>query len=34
MALGATIHHRRSFAPVRVAMAGGVIEPELPLEAV
>jgi ribonuclease HII len=32
MALGATIHHRRSFAPVRVAMAGGTIEPELPLE--
>jgi len=31
MALGATIHHRRSFAPVRVAIAGGVIEPELPL---
>jgi ribonuclease HII len=34
MALGATIHHRRSFAPVRVALAGGVIEPELPLEPV
>src|SRR5713226_8431806 len=34
MALGATIHHRRSFAPVRVAMAGGTIEPELPLEPV
>src|SRR6266403_1249662 len=34
MALGATIHHRRSFTPVRVAMAGGVIEPELPLEPV
>ena len=33
MALGATIHHRRSFAPVRVALAGGTIEPELPLEA-
>ncbi len=32
MALGATIHHRRSFAPVRVALAGGTIEPELPLE--
>lgn len=32
MALGATIHHRRSFAPVRVALAGGMIEPELPLE--
>ena len=31
MALGATIHHRRSFAPVRVALAGGTIEPELPL---
>jgi ribonuclease HII len=34
MALGATIHHRRSFAPVRVALAGGTIEPELPLEPV
>jgi ribonuclease HII len=33
MALGATIHHRRSFAPVRVVLAGGTIEPELPLEA-
>jgi ribonuclease HII len=31
LALGATIHHRRSFAPVRVALAGGTIEPELPL---
>jgi len=30
-ALGATIHHRRSFAPVRVALAGGTLEPELPL---
>jgi ribonuclease HII len=34
MALGATIHHRRSFAPVRLALAGGTIEPELPLEPV
>jgi ribonuclease HII len=30
--LGATIHHRRSFAPVRLALAGGTLEPELPLE--
>ncbi|HZS83650.1 MAG TPA: ribonuclease HII [Stellaceae bacterium] len=29
-ALGATIHHRRSFAPVRIALAGGTLEPELP----
>jgi ribonuclease HII len=29
--LGATIHHRRSFAPVRVALAGGTLEPLLPL---
>jgi ribonuclease HII len=29
--LGATIHHRRSFAPVRLALAGGIFEPELPL---
>jgi ribonuclease HII len=29
--LGATIHHRRSFAPVRLALAGGCLEPELPL---
>jgi ribonuclease HII len=28
-ALGATIHHRRSFAPVRLALAGGTFEPEL-----
>ena len=34
MALGATIHHRRSFAPVRVALAGGTLVPELPLEPV
>jgi ribonuclease HII len=33
MALGATIHHRRSFAPVRLALAG-VIEPELLLPTV
>src|SRR5712692_1620667 len=33
-ALGATIHHRRSFAPVRSALAGGPLEPELPLELV
>jgi len=32
-ALGATIHHRRSFAPVRIALAGGTLEPELPLAA-
>lgn len=31
MAHGATIHHRRSFAPVRLALAGGTFEPELPL---
>jgi ribonuclease HII len=31
MARGATIHHRRSFAPVRLAMAGGMIEPAPPL---
>ncbi len=31
MALGATIHHRRSFAPVRLVLAGGTLEPELPL---
>ena len=30
MSLGATIHHRRSFAPVRLALAGGAVEPELP----
>jgi ribonuclease HII len=29
--LGATIHHRRSFAPVRLALAGGTLEPEFPL---
>ena len=29
--LGATIHHRRSFAPVRLALAGGTLEPVLPL---
>jgi ribonuclease HII len=28
---GVTIHHRRSFAPVRLALAGGCLEPELPL---
>jgi ribonuclease HII len=31
MTRGATIHHRRSFAPVRVALAGGTLEPELPM---
>ena len=31
LAQGATIHHRRSFAPVRLALAGGILEPELPL---
>jgi len=30
-ARGVTIHHRRSFAPVRLALAGGTLEPELPL---
>jgi ribonuclease HII len=29
--LGATIHHRRSFAPVRNALAVGTPEPKLPL---
>jgi len=29
--LGATVHHRRSFAPVRLALAGGTLEPALPL---
>ena len=29
--LGVTIHHRRSFAPVRIAMAGGTLQDELPL---
>jgi ribonuclease HII len=29
--LGATIHHRRSFAPVRLALAGGILQPDLPL---
>jgi ribonuclease HII len=29
-ALGATIHHRRSFAPVRIALAGGARQAELP----
>ncbi len=29
--LGATIHHRRSFAPVRLALAGGTLEPLLPM---
>jgi ribonuclease HII len=28
---GVTAHHRRSFAPVRVALAGGCLEPELNL---
>jgi ribonuclease HII len=28
---GVTIHHRRSFAPVRLALAGFCLEPELPL---
>jgi ribonuclease HII len=32
-AQGATIHHRQSFAPVRAALLGGVLEPELPLAA-
>lgn len=27
---GATIHHRRSFAPVRLALAGGTLQPDLP----
>jgi ribonuclease HII len=31
LARGATIHHRRSFAPVRLALAGGTLQPELPL---
>ena len=30
-ARGVTIHHRRSFAPVRLALAGFCREPELPL---
>jgi ribonuclease HII len=29
--LGATIHHRRSFAPVRLALAGGTLDSSLPL---
>jgi len=29
-ALGVTQHHRRTFAPVRIALAGGTLEPELP----
>jgi ribonuclease HII len=32
-ALGVTIHHRRSFAPVRIAMAGGRLPDELLLPA-
>lgn len=29
--MGVTTHHRRSFAPVRLALAGGTLEPELSL---
>ncbi|MBV9522700.1 MAG: ribonuclease HII [Alphaproteobacteria bacterium] len=30
-AFGATLHHRRSFAPVRLVLAGGSLQGELPL---
>jgi ribonuclease HII len=29
-AAGVTVHHRRSFAPVRLAVEGGPVAPELP----